>query len=85
MHIFLEYWEWDMRLEPYVCISSQIGTDRVQYRVRGLLDAPDVVDVTEHATHDVHQAHMGTMKQVIKQDLDTQKRAQREEHNQENS
>ena len=57
-----------MWLESYVCISSKTGTDRVQYRVRGLLDAPDVVDVTEHATYDVHQAHMETMKQVMKQD-----------------
>ena len=44
-----------------------------------------MVHVTEHATYDVHQAHMGTMKQVMKQDLDTQKRAQREEDNEENS
>ena len=47
------------------------------------LDAPDVVDVTEHATQDVHQARIGTMKQVMKEDLGTQKRAQREEDNQE--
>ena len=56
------------------------------YTVQGettYLDAPDVVDVTEHATYDVHQAHMGTMKKVMKQDLGTQKRAQREEDNQE--
>ena len=72
-----------MWLESYVCMSSDTGTDRVQYRVRGLLDAPDVVDVTEHATYDVHQTHMGTMKQVMKHDLGTQKRAQREEDNQE--
>ena len=59
------------------CTLSHIFQDYVQYRVRRLLDAPDVVHVTEHATYDVHQAHMGTMKQVMKQDLGTQKRAQR--------
>ena len=72
-----------MWLESYICISSNTGTDRVQYRARGRLDAPDVVDVTEHATYDVHQAHMGTMKQVMKQDLGTQKWTQREEDDQE--
>ena len=50
---------------------------------RGRLEPSDVVDVTEHATYDVHQAHVGTMQQVMKQDLGTQKRAQREEDNQE--
>ena len=74
-----------MWLESYVCISSKTGTDRVQYRARGRLDPSDVVDVTEHATYDVHQAHTGTMEQVMKQDLGTQKRAQREEDNQKNS
>ena len=80
-----EYWECDIRLESYVCISSKTGTDRVQHRVRGRLDPPDVVDMTEHATYDVHQAHMGTMQQVMKQDLGTQMRAQREADNQKNS
>ena len=72
-----------MWLESYVCISTETGTDRVQYRARGRLDPPDERDVTEQATYDVHQAHMGTMKQVMKQDLGTQKKEQREEDNQE--